>query len=251
MDLDRLKEETVELNVWASSCMVALANRRPVAILVGAKREGVTLVQRIGVHPEYARRGHGHHLMRSLSAKLAIMGPPRLLAEVPADAGLEPFFERVGYHKIKQLCGFSLAAPLPPLPSSDAIQTLPAEEALQQRHLWPTEPAAWERAMSGLVRRQKKLSCLALLAAEGIAAVLLYWRHPYARRLEVLRFGGGDRERSPLYHHLLLRKLYELERDTIHIPKLDESEIPFRVLSASGFEKNRIHDLYEAHAAAY
>ena len=31
----------------------------------------------------FCRQGHGRHLLTSLSSKLAILGPPRMVAEVP------------------------------------------------------------------------------------------------------------------------------------------------------------------------
>jgi hypothetical protein len=35
------------------------------------------------VHPEHRRQDHGRHLLTSLASKLAILGPPRIVAEVP------------------------------------------------------------------------------------------------------------------------------------------------------------------------
>src|SRR4029434_7256444 len=35
------------------------------------------------VHPDHRRQGHGRHLLTSLGSKLAILGPPRIVAEVP------------------------------------------------------------------------------------------------------------------------------------------------------------------------
>src|SRR5688572_10842032 len=72
-----------DLQVWCSSCMVAFAGRDPIGVLIGAKRPSGTLVHRIAVHPDHGRQGHGHHLLTSLSSKLAILGPPRIVAEIP------------------------------------------------------------------------------------------------------------------------------------------------------------------------
>lgn len=63
--------------------MVAFAGPDPIAVLIGAKRPSGTLVHRIAVHPEHQRQGHGRHLLDSLGSKLAILGPPRIVAEVP------------------------------------------------------------------------------------------------------------------------------------------------------------------------
>ena len=77
------KRSIRDLQVWCSSCMVAFAGSDPIGVLIGAKRPSGTLVHRIAVHPDHGRQGHGHHLLTSLSSKLAILGPPRIVAEVP------------------------------------------------------------------------------------------------------------------------------------------------------------------------
>ena len=63
--------------------MVAFSGSDPIGVLIGAKRPSGTLVHKIAVHPDHQRQGHGRHLLDSLSSKLAILGPPRIVAEVP------------------------------------------------------------------------------------------------------------------------------------------------------------------------
>ncbi len=63
--------------------MVAFSGSDPIGVLIGAKRPSGTLIHRIAVHPDHRRQGHGRHLLTSLSSKLAILGPPRIVAEVP------------------------------------------------------------------------------------------------------------------------------------------------------------------------
>ena len=72
-----------DLQVWCSSCMVAFSGADPIGVLIGAKRPSGTLIHKIAVHPDHRRQGHGHHLLTSLGSKLAILGPPRIVAEVP------------------------------------------------------------------------------------------------------------------------------------------------------------------------
>src|SRR5512134_3119349 len=92
------KRSIRDLQVWCSSCMVAFSDADPIAVLIGAKRPSGTLVHKIAVHPDHVRRGHGRHLLTSLSSKLAILGPPRMIAEIPealpSGAGL---FAAAGY----------------------------------------------------------------------------------------------------------------------------------------------------------
>ena len=77
------KRSIRDLQVWCSSCMVAFSGSDPIGVLIGAKRPSGTLIHRIAVHPEHRRQGHGRHLLASLGSKLAILGPPRIVAEVP------------------------------------------------------------------------------------------------------------------------------------------------------------------------
>src|ERR671913_294109 len=77
------KRSIRDLQVWCSSCMVAFAGSEPIGVLIGAKRPSGTLIHKIAVHPDHRRQGHGGHLLTSLSSKLAILGPPRIVAEVP------------------------------------------------------------------------------------------------------------------------------------------------------------------------
>ena len=77
------KRSIRDLQVWCSSCMVAFSGSDPIGVLIGAKRPSGTLIHKIAVHPDHCRQGHGRHLLTSLSSKLAILGPPRMVAEIP------------------------------------------------------------------------------------------------------------------------------------------------------------------------
>ena len=83
MTPEAFKRSIRDLQVWCSSCMVAFSGSDPIGVLIGAKRPSGTLIHRIAVHPDHRRQGHGRHLLTSLSSKLAILGPPRIVAEVP------------------------------------------------------------------------------------------------------------------------------------------------------------------------
>ena len=92
------KRSIRDLQVWCSSCMVAFSGSDPIGVLIGAKRPSGTLIHKIAVHPDHLRQGHGRHLLTSLGSKLAILGPPRLVAEVPETlAGARALFSANGY----------------------------------------------------------------------------------------------------------------------------------------------------------
>ena len=92
------KRSIRDLQVWCSSCMVAFSGPDPIGVLIGAKRPSGTLIHKIAVHPDHRRQGHGRHLLTSLSSKLAILGPPRIVAEVPESlAAPRGLFSECGY----------------------------------------------------------------------------------------------------------------------------------------------------------
>ncbi len=104
LDLQGFKQLVRGIDLWCSSCMVALEGREPVGVLLGAKRPAATLIYGLRVHPEHRRRGHGRHLLTSLGQKLAILGPPKLVAEVPA--------EREAACAVFSACGWDVEARL-------------------------------------------------------------------------------------------------------------------------------------------
>src|SRR5687767_1833288 len=92
------KRSIRDLQVWCSSCMVAFEGSDPIGVLIGAKRPSGTLIHKIAVHPDHCRQGHGRHLLTSLSSKLSILGPPRMVAEVPENnAPTRELFVACGY----------------------------------------------------------------------------------------------------------------------------------------------------------
>src|SRR5258705_12241832 len=92
------KRSIRDLQVWCSSCMVAFSGSDPIGVLIGAKRPSGTLVHKIAVHPDHVRQGHGRHLLASLRSKLAILGAPRIVDQVPQDtAPARELFSACGY----------------------------------------------------------------------------------------------------------------------------------------------------------
>ena len=106
------KRSIRDLQVWCSSCMVAFSGPDPIGVLIGAKRASGTLVHKIAVHPDHRRQGHGRHLLESLGSKLAILGPPRMVAEVPeALAPACALFSACGYVQEALLIDYVLSTP--------------------------------------------------------------------------------------------------------------------------------------------
>ena len=184
MTVDSFRREMKELDLWPSSCLVALAGPDPLAVLTGTKREEATLVSRIGVRPGEEGRGHGGHLVTSLSQKLAVLGPPRLLAEVPAGRPrVGRFFEHLGWRREAAFTdwhrpgggGEGGGGELEPVPAGlvapVTVDELVAAGALETAR--EVEAVACVRTRASLLGRRESLRGLALAGPDRIEAWLL------------------------------------------------------------------------------
>src|SRR5262245_4717435 len=184
------KRSIRDLQVWCSSCMVAFSDSDPIGVLIGAKRPSGTLVQKIAVHPDHRRQGHGRHLLASLGSKLAILGPPRIVAEVPEN--LAPacgLFSASGYVQEALLTDYVLpfdsrgSAALPqggdashaadglviPVTVDDLAANGLVGEADRQ--------VCWKRSVETLMARKDEIAGLAVASDERIEAFLLYMKN--------------------------------------------------------------------------
>lgn len=179
LDLAGFKRLIRELDLWCSSCMVALEGREPVGVLVGAKRPESTLVYGLRVHPEHRRRGHGRHLLTSLSQKLAILGPPQLVAEVPGErAAASATFSACGWKLDSRLSDWRRDAALPSDVSSGARQAREALAPLSFDDLAAAGllagPRCWHRDLPALAKHRERASGLAFHSPDRIEAWALW-----------------------------------------------------------------------------
>src|SRR5258707_418393 len=150
------------------SCMVGFWGSDPIGVLIGAKRPSGTLVHKIAVHPDHRRQGHGRHLLESLGSKLAILGPPRMIAEVPetfaATCGL---FSASGYAEQAVLTDYVLQHQESDLRSGDhgggfvipvTVDDLAANGLLGEAH----PQTCWERSVETLTARKDDIEGLAV-----------------------------------------------------------------------------------------
>ncbi len=184
--------EIRELNAWSSSCMVASVDRDPIAVVTGAKRERETLIHRIGVHPDYLRRGHARHLLESLSQKLAVLGPPRMLAELPEDLpAVRSLFEALGYRAEQRFADFTLAKPLAAPAATGGVGPASLDDLLRYQALDPSVSRSWERELLTLQNRKDQIRGLAIASDTRVEAWLLFRDRPQYGRREIVGLGGG------------------------------------------------------------
>jgi GNAT superfamily N-acetyltransferase len=238
----RFKRSIRDLQVWCSSCMVAFAGADPVGVLIGAKRSSGTLIHRIAVHPDHLRQGHGRHLLTSLSSKLAILGPPRIVAEVPH--GLEPargLFGACGYLEEARLTDYvyiGRSAGPADLGAARGGFVIPLTvDDLAANGLLADEPTqvCWERSIETLTARKDDVVGIGVASDERIEAYILYTK---AGEILALRSFVED-------EHSRLKQLVPLlGPGTFRFPKVHPGEVSNELLDSLGFHTAAEHLLY-------
>ncbi len=267
------KRSIRDLQVWCSSCMVASSGSDPIGVMIGAKRTSGTLVHKIAVHPDHCRQGYGRHLLASLSSKLAILGPPRMIAEVPetlaATCGL---FSTSGYVQEALLTDYVLERPALSERGNAArvegfvipvtVDDLAANGLLGEPDPSPGVPAArslrggvevcWQRSVETLTARKDDIAGLAVASDERIEAYLLYVKPKEGTEVagtEIVSLrsfieDGGARLKQ------LLSQLRAQGMGTLRFPKVHPAEVSKELLETLGFRPAGGHRLYAARARA-
>ena len=179
MTRDAFKRSIRDLQVWCSSCMVAFSGPDPVGVLIGAKRPSGTLVHQIAVHPDHRRHGHGRHLLASLGSKLSILGPPRMVAEIPdTHAPACELFSASGYVQEARLTDYILQGMANEVSEpTDGRFVIPVtvDDLAANGLLGEADPqVCWERSVETLAARKADISGLAVASDECIEAYLLH-----------------------------------------------------------------------------
>ena len=236
-----------DLQVWCSSCMVAFSGADPIGVLIGAKRPSGTLVHRIAVHPDHRRQGHGRHLLESLGSKLAILGPPRIVAEVPETlAPACKLFSAGGYAEEALLTDYVLDDEANPSTRVEffvipvTVDDLAANGLLDEK----THPqVCWERSVETLVARKDDVAGFAVASDERIEACILYVRRDAEAEILSLRsFVEDDGSRLKQ----LLSRVRAQGMRILRLPKVHSDEPSKGVLETLGFRPDAGYRLYAA-----
>jgi GNAT superfamily N-acetyltransferase len=246
------KRSIRDLQVWCSSCMVAFAGDDPVGVLIGAKRPGGTLIHKIAVHPDHRRAGHGGHLLSSLSSKLAILGPARIVAEVPeALAPACELFNASGYVQEATLTdyvwdsdtdgrsangngesGFVIPVTIDDLAANGLLGDADSQHC-------------WMRSAETLRARKDDVAGLAVASDERIEAYVLWLACEAGSEIVGLRSLIDD---SGARLMQLLSRLRARGLRTLRFPKVHSSEASQSLLDTLGFRPAAHHHLYAARA---
>jgi GNAT superfamily N-acetyltransferase len=243
---DSFKRSIRDLQVWCSSCMVAFEGSDPIGVLIGAKRPSGTLIHKIAVHPDHCRQGHGRHMLTSLSSKLAILGPPRMVAELPETFGpARALFSACGYVEEAPLVDYVMeldetAEPAGMMVIPVTIDDLAANGLLENRH----PLTCWQRSVETLTARKEEIEGLAVASDESIEAFILYLKGGEILSLRSFVEDGGARLR------LLLSQLRAQGIRTFRFPKVHPAEISTALLETLGFRAAGGHVVYATKAKA-
>jgi len=266
------KRSIRDLQVWCSSCMVAFSGSDPIGVLIGAKRPSGTLVHKIAVHPDHRRQGHGRHLLESLGSKLAILGPPRMIAEVPetfaATCGL---FSASGYVQEALLTDYVLEREENDARELGFVIPVTVDDLAANGLLGEADPqVCWERSVETLTARKDDITGFAVASDERIEAYLLYAERgadpptfaPSSQRELRRDLAGalaeaGGTEIMSLRSFIedggarlaqLLSQLRARGMGTFRFPKVHPAEISKECLGSLGFRAAGEHLLYAARA---
>ena len=229
--------------------MVAFSGSDPIGVLIGAKRPSGTLIHTIAVHPDHVRQGHGRHLLASLSSKLSILGPPRIVAEVPETfTAARDLFSASGYVEEAVLTDYVLqdgAIDAPQVPARFVIPVT-IDDLTANDLLGEANPVfCWERSIETLTARKNDVAGLALASDERIEAYILYLARGVEAEIVSLRSVVEDSGAG--LKQLLARVLAQGTR-SFTFPKVHPDEVPAEWLQTLGFRPTGRHLLYAGRA---
>ena len=257
LSADDFKREIRELDVWCSSCMVVSSDREPIGVITGAKREHETLIHRIGVQLDHQRQGYASHLLESLSQKLAVLGPPRIVAEVPDDNPAAcALFQSLGYQAELALADFSLSRPLAAPPLSGEVARAGLDDLLGCGALNSPAERSWQRAVPTLQNRKDQLHGLAIASDTRVEAYALFrdmsdpGKAAEGRR-EIVSLGGAepggdDASTASRLLEIVIRVACQAGPLRVTVPRISSQEVSWAQLESLGFQKSRTYTRYAA-----
>jgi len=248
MSVARFRAEMGELDVWPSSCLLAREGDGATAVLIAAKRPDESCILRIGVLPGQERQGHGGHLLASLSKKLAVLGPERLVVELPrARTNLCAFFAALGYQQEAPLTDWLRPpAPAPALPDG-LVTPITAADADAAGLLARDRPArAWMRQRPTLIARSARLEGCGIVTPERVEACVLF-ELAGTEQVDVWSVEASAGARRDAFLGALLRHLAgRYDGRSLRMQRLAEGEVPAAILAAHGFRPGTVHDRWAA-----
>lgn len=238
LDVAEFKRAIRELGLWCSSCMVAFDGDDPVGFVFGCKRPPETYVHTLAVRPDRRRVGHGRHLLTSLSAKLAILGPPKLVAEIPVgNAAARGLFAACGFRDVELYADYELPDPrgiAVPAPEGLVVDAALAE--LDGMGLLRSAGRSWGRRRETLLASGERIRGRAVVSGERVEA-FLGTTETAGGATEIAALGWADSERGTAALEALVRDLAFRVPGALRISRAGRDELPQGLARELGFER--------------
>jgi hypothetical protein len=211
------------------------------------------------VHPDHVRQGHGRHLLTSLASKLAILGPPRIVAEVPeALDDARELFSASGYVEEAVLTDYVLPPEDREARATQGITgdgggggyviPVTVDDLAANGLLGETDASScWKRSSETLTARKGDVAGLAVASDERIEAYVLYLESGQGEDVEIVALRGFVEDDGARLKQLLSR-LGARGLKRFRFPKVHPAEISKQMLETLGFRPDGGHLLYAARA---
>lgn len=237
LTLEDFQAAVRELDVWPSNCMVASEASRPIAVCIATKRPDEVLIYRVGARPGFERRGHGVHMLTSLSQKLAVLGPSRLVAELPGDRpDLQAFFEAAGYRREAEFVDYVVAGPPAPPEDWSALTPVTVSDVAGLGLLGEGSEPCWERQLPTLRARADAVSGWGLVAGDSLAGFVLC--RDVGSERQVLAWGAESGAAGPVLELLLARAA--ADGRPLRLLKTTSGEIDERLRERLGLQPDAV-----------
>jgi ribosomal protein S18 acetylase RimI-like enzyme len=234
-----------DIDLWPSSCMLATVDGDDIGVLFATKRDRHALIHSIGIRQDHLRQGHGRHLLDSLSQKLAILGPPELVAEVPAEAGVvRAFLEACGYGAATTYEDYMLGEPSGEVAETGYLTPVTFADLRESGALDPTAERSWGRSFETLANRAERLEGLAVASDVRVEAYVLWG----ADDSEVVAFGSAPGERPRAFLRVLVHHLSKQVALPLTIPQVSAGEAGPGEIEGWGFRRVREYVAYTRQA---
>ena len=247
--VESFRADMKELDVWPSNSMVAMGGDEPIGVSIGTKRATEVLVMQVGVKPAYRRQGHGSHLVQSLSQKLAVLGPPRLVAEVPDDRpDLTAFFTHAGWARERTLVDWHREPRGGARPARELFEEVDLAVGEASGLVTGEPTGGWIRRLETLRNLDHRLRGLALVSPDRVEAVA--YGVGEGEQIDLLGLGSapGADPRGRL--GALLAGVEDQWSPRLRMSRVGSDGIDPDLLAALGFSRGSGYHLWSAAATA-
>ncbi len=237
------KRRIREDDLWCSSCMVAYDGDELIGVMLAAKRETETCFLALGVRADRRRQGHARHMLDSLAQKLAILGPPVLLAELPVPgAGEGELFRSLGYQVDTRYIDWEAPAQPAEAPPAELVVPVDLEAVEEAGLLGDRGTPSWCRTKESLANHEDRLRGVGVAAGDTLEAAMLWVdAEGLPRRILFQHIPPGNRGETMFGLLLAACRADSDGAAAVELPRLEEGRLSPELLRRHGFREGQRH----------